>query len=221
LNFRVSDPPLLMGEAQYRYNQDKDAAGLAGIWRVGFWHHFGEFDSQRFDQNGLSLANPLSSGIPARLRGTDGIYGIVDHQIYRPKGGDKDSGINVFSRVGFSAPDRNQLELYWDGGITFSGMVPGRPDDKFGATFLYSQISRDLADLDRDIIAFTGVPRPIRDYELNLAFAYQAQIVQGWTLQPAFHYVIHPGGHIPDPNSPVGAAIKDAAVLSLRSVITY
>jgi porin len=221
VNFRVSDPPLLMGEAQYRYNQEKDAAGLAGIWRVGFWHHFGEFDSQRFDQDGLSLANPLSSGIPARLRGTDGIYGIVDHQIYRPKGGDKDSGINVFSRVGFSASDRNQLELYWDGGITFSGMLASRPDDKFGATFLYSQISRDAAALDRDIIAFTGIARPIRDYELNLAFAYQAQIVPGWTLQPAFHYVIHPGGHIPDPNSPVGAAIKDAAVLSLRSVVIY
>jgi porin len=221
LNFRVTDPPLLMGEAQYRYNQDKDAAGLAGIWRIGFWHHFGEFDSQRFDQNGLSLANPLSSGIPARLRGADGIYGIVDHQIYRPKGGDKDSGINVFARVGATTPDRNQVELYVDGGITFSGLLASRPDDKFGATFLYSQISRDAAALDRDMIAF-GIPQPIGDYELNLAFAYQAQIVPGWTLQPAFHYVIHPGGHIPDPNSPVpGAAIKDAAVLSLRSVITY
>ena len=51
---------------------------------------------------------------------------------------------------------------------------------------------------------------------------YQAQIVPGWTLQPAFHYVFHPGGHIPDPNSPVpGAAIKDAAVFALRSVIVY
>jgi porin len=221
LNFRVTDPPLLMGEAQYRYNQDKEATGLAGIWRIGFWHHFGEFDSQRFDQNGLSLANPLSSGIPARLRGTDGIYGVVDHQIYRPKGGDKDSGINVFSRVGFSPPDRNQLEFYLDGGITFSGMLANRPDDKFGATFLYSRISRDAAALDRDIIAFSGIPRPVRDYELNLAFAYQAQVVPGWTMQPAFHYVFHPGGHVPDPNSPIGAPIKDAAVLSLRSVITY
>jgi porin len=222
VNFRVTDPPLLMGEAQYRYNQDSSASGLAGFWRLGFWHHFGEFDSQRFDQNGLSLANPLSSGIPARLRGTDGIYGIVDHQLYRPKGGDKDSGISVFSRIGVSAPDRNQLELYWDGGITFSGMLASRPDDKFGATFLYSQISRDAAALDRDIIAFTGVPQVIRDYELNFALAYQAQLVPGWILQPAIHYVIHPGGHIQDPNSPVpGTPIKNATVLSLRSVITY
>ena len=79
LNFRVQDPPLLMGEAQYKYNQEKEAAGLAGIWRLGFWHHFGEFDSQRFDSKGLSLADPLSNGIAAKMRGTSGLYGVVDH----------------------------------------------------------------------------------------------------------------------------------------------
>ena len=221
LNFRVQDPPLLIGEAQYRYNQDKDAKGLAGIWRLGFWHHFGDFDSQRFDTAGRSLADPLSNGIARKLRGTSGIYGVVDHQLYRPPGGDKDSGISVFSRAGISAPDRNPVEFYLDGGIVFSGMLPKRPDDKVAATFLYSGISRDAAALDRDMIAFTGLPQPIRDYELNLALVYQAQIVPGWTIQPAFHYVFHPGGHVPDPNSPVPVAIKDAAVFAVRSVITY
>jgi porin len=221
LNFRVQDPPLLIGEAQYRYNQDKDAKGLAGIWRLGFWHHFGDFDSQRFDTSGRSLADPLSNGIARKLRGTSGIYGVVDHQLYRPPGGDKDSGISVFSRAGISAPDRNPVEFYLDGGIVFSGMLPKRPDDKVAATFLYSRISRDAAALDRDMIAFSGVPQPIGDYELNLALVYQAQIVPGWTIQPAFHYVFHPGGHAPDPNSAVPVAIKDAAVFAVRSVITY
>ena len=123
--------------------------------------------------------------------------------------------------LGISTPDRNPVEFYLDGGIVFSGMLPGRPDDKVAATFLYSRISRDAAALDRDMIAFTGMPQPIRDYELNLALAYHAQIVPGWTIQPAFHYVFHPGGHVPDPNSAVPVAIKDAAVLAVRSVITY
>lgn len=222
LNFRVKDPPLLMGEAHYKYNQDKADNGLAGFWRVGFWHHFGDFDSQRFDTNGRSLADPLSNGIARKLRGTSGLYGVVDHQLYRPHGGDKDSGISVFSRVGVSAPDRNPVEFYLDGGIVFAGMLPGRPDDKIAATFLYSRISRDAAALDRDTIFFTGVPQPIRDYELNLALVYQAQIVPGWTIQPAFHYVWHPGGHVPDPNATIPITpIKDAAVLAVRSVITY
>ncbi len=206
---------------QFRYNQDKEATGLAGIWRIGFWHHFGEFDNQRLDATNRSLADPLSTGVPKRMRGTDGIYGVVDHQIYRPAGGDKDSGVNVFTRIGYSAPDRNPAEFYLDGGVLFSGFVPGRPDDKFGATFLYTKISRDAAALDRDMIFYTGIPQPIRDYELNLMVMYQAQIVPGWTVQPAFHYVMHPGGNVPDPNSPNGAAIKDAAVFSLRSVIVY
>jgi porin len=222
LNFRVTDPPLLMGEAQYKYNQEKTDTGLAGILRVGFWHHFGEFNSQRFDSNGRSLADPLSNGIVARLRGTSGVYGVIDQQLYRPAGGGPDSGIAMFSRAGISAPDRNPTELYWDGGIVFTGMLPKRPDDKVAVTFLYTRMSRDAAALDQDAIVYTGVPRPIRDYELNLALVYHAQIVPGWTLQPAFHYVIHPGGHIPDPNATVpGAAIKDAAVFALRSVITY
>jgi porin len=222
LNFRVTDPPLLMGEAQYRYNQEKTDTGLAGILRVGFWHHFGQFDSQRFDSAGRSLADPLSNGIAARLRGTSGVYGVIDQQLYRPTGGGPDSGIALFSRAGISAPDRNPTEFYWDGGIVFTGMLPRRPDDKFAATFLYTRMSRDAAALDQDMIIYTGMPQPIRDYELNLALVYHAQIVPGWTLQPAFHYVIHPGGHIPDPNATVpGAAIKDAAVFALRSVITY
>ena len=101
-------------------------------------------------------------------------------------------------------------------------MLPGRPDDKIGATFLFSRISRDAAQLDRDLVAFTGLPRPVRDYELNLALAYHAQIVPGWTIQPAIHYVMHPGGNIPDPNASVpGAPIKNATVLAVRSVITY
>jgi hypothetical protein len=33
-NFRVNDPPLLMGEVQYRHNQGKDDSGLAGIYRL-------------------------------------------------------------------------------------------------------------------------------------------------------------------------------------------
>jgi porin len=222
LNFRVQDPPLLIGEAQYKYNQEKTDIGLAGIIRLGFWHHFGEFDSQHFDTIGRSLADPLSNGIAAKLRGTSGVYGVIDQQLYRPAGGGPDSGISVFSRFGISAPDRNPTELYWDGGIVFAGMLPGRPDDKVAATFLYTRMSRAAAALDRDTIFFTGMPQPIRDYELNLAVVYQAQIVPGWTLQPAVHFVFHPGGHIPDPNSAMpGAAIKDATVFALRSVITY
>jgi porin len=222
VNFRVQDPPLLMGEAQYKYNQDKNASGLAGTIKLGFWHHFGEFDHRRFDADGRSLAHPLGSGIAGRLRSSSAIYGVIDQQIYRPAGGGPDSGVVVFSRVAASAPDRNPAEFYLDSGIVFSGILPRRPDDKFGAAVIYTKISRHAADLDRDTNFFTGMPQPIRDYEMTVSLAYQAQIMPGWTVQPEFQYIIHPSGNVADPNAAVpGTPIKNAAVFALRSTIKY
>jgi porin len=219
-NFRVNDPPLLMGEIQHRYNQDKESRGLAGILRLGGWHHFGRFDDQRFDGAGLSLADPLSSGIARQFRGTSGIYGIVDQQIYRPEAGGPDSGISVFSRISGTPSDRNLINFFLDGGVVFSGMLPARLDDKFGASFIYARISDWARARDRDLIAFSGVVQPIRAYELTVELSYQALIKPGWTMQPIFQYIVHPGGHVPHPISP-NLAIRNGALLGVRSTVAF
>jgi len=220
LNFRLRDPPFLISEVAYAYNQEKSATGLAGDIKLGAWHHFGRFDDQRFDPQRLSLADISSTGIAARLRGNNGIYGIIDQQIWRPAGGGADSGAAVFSRVSASPSDRNLINFYLDGGITFAGLVPNRPDDKFGATFIYAKISDSARALDLDRIFFTGQPQPVRDYELALNLTYQAQIRPGWSIQPDLQYIIHPGGHAPDPNNP-SAPIRNAIVFGARTTIVY
>src|ERR1700754_2095919 len=68
-NFRVNDPPLMLAEAQFLWNGKKGDPGLDGKFKIGGWRHFGEFSDQRFDNHGLSLANPSSSGMPAALSG--------------------------------------------------------------------------------------------------------------------------------------------------------
>lgn len=219
-NFRVNDPPLLMGEIQHRTHQEKDSRGLARIVRLGGWHHFGKFDDQRFDGAGLSLAHPLSSGTARQLRGTSGIYGIIDQQLYRPEGGGPDSGISVFSRISAAPSDRNLINFFLDGGIVFAGMIPTRPDDRFGASFIYARMSDRARALDRDAIAFSGIAQPVRDYEMTIELSYQAQIKPGWTVQPVFQYIIHPGGHVPDPVSP-NAAIKSGALVGVRSTVAF
>lgn len=221
LNFRLRDPPLLIAEAQFSRNHDKAATGLASMLRLGGWHHFGNFDDQRFGTDGRSLADPLSNLTPRRWRGNDGIYAVVDQQLYRPPGGDADSGIGVFSRISASPSDRNLINFYWDGGVVFSGMVANRPDDKFGATFIYAQISDRVRGLDHDTVAFSGLPYPIRDFEMTLEFTYQAQIRPGWTFQPNLQFIFHPGGHVPVPGAASFAPIKDATVIGARTVINY
>jgi len=39
----LRDPPLLMAEAQYKYNQEKNSSGLAGSIQLAGWYHFGKF----------------------------------------------------------------------------------------------------------------------------------------------------------------------------------
>ncbi len=220
LNFRVNDPPYLITEFQYRYNQDPKATGLAGGVRVGGWHHFGTFEDLRFDTNGVSLASPLSSGLARPLRGNDGVYAVLDQQLYRPAGGDANSGVMVFSRAAYSPPDRSLNDFYLDGGIVFAGLIPARPADSFGATFLYSHMSDRARGLDRDTQLFTGLPVPLRDYELSLEFTHGASIVPGWTIYPTAHLIFHPRGNVPDPNSPT-QPIKNAVVVGVRSVMQY
>lgn len=73
LDFRVNDPALLLGEAQFLWNAEKGDPGLAGKFKVGGWRHFGDFADQRLGSSGLSLANPAVGGMPATLSGDFGL----------------------------------------------------------------------------------------------------------------------------------------------------
>ena len=208
LNFRVQDPALLFAEAQFRRNEGNDDTGLASQIKFGAWGHLGQFPAF-----GISPAGPLSSGIPALYRGDYGIYGIIDQQLYRPKGGAANSGISVYARASISPSDRNLVDRYLDGGIVFNGLIPGRPDDMFGAAFIYAHFSNRVQALDQDQIALGTLTTPPRDYEANFEFSYVAQVVPGWAIQPVFTYIAHPSG--------TGIRYPDAKVLGVRSVMKF
>lgn len=211
LNFRLHDPPLLIGEAQFRRNTGDKDTGLATTLKLGAWRHFGTFDDKRFAIEGTLLADPASSGVPARRRGNSGVYVVLDQQLYRPRGGDAESGISVFTRASLSPSDRNLINAYIDGGVVFAGMIPARPHDKFGAAFIYARFSNGIRAYDRDLAALSGAAGPVRDYEANLEFTYQAQIMPGYTVQPILTFVRHPNGD----------RSRNAAVVGARSLWRY
>lgn len=212
LDFRLKDAPFAIAEAQFKYNQDKGSSALPGTIKVGGWKHFGQFNDQRFDANGLSLAN--SPNDPLRYRGNTALYAMIDQQIFAGPSG---RSVNAFARITGSPGDRNTAELYLDGGLKFAGFIHGRPDDTFGAAVAYARISGDARGLDRDNVAL-GNQSVVRDYEALIELSYTAQIVPGWTLQPDFQYIWHPGGRIDDAN---GKPIGDAAVIGLRTTVNY
>jgi len=214
LNFRVRDPALVIGEAQFRRNQARSDPGLASTLKLGGWGHFGRFDDQRRAIGGSLLADPNGSGAAIRHQGNWGIYGIVDQQIYRPQGGDAESGLSVFGRVSASPSDRNLVSFFFDAGILIAGLVPGRPDDKLGASFMYTRFSDGARAFDRDVANFSGAYQRIRDFDANLEISYAAQILPGWIVQPMATYVWHPSFE-------AGKVGEDAVVVGARSFWKY
>ncbi len=211
LNFRVNDPTFVIGEAQFLRNQSKQDTGLATALKLGGWGHFGQFDDMRYANDGSLLANPAGSGVPLLHRGNFGVYAVIDQQLYRPAGGDAQSGVSVFGRVSVSSSDRNPISAQVDGGMVFAGLIPQRPNDKFGASIEYARFSDAVRAFNRDTFALTGVAVPIRDHETNLELTYMAQIVPGWTVQPNLTFVWHAAGH----------ASRNATVVGARSIVRY
>ncbi|MGI8570700.1 MAG: carbohydrate porin [Methylocella sp.] len=221
INFRLKDPPLLMAEAQYMYNQDKTAEGLAGTIKLGAWYHFGKFDDNHFGIDGKSLAEPSSNGVARTHSGDYGVYGVIDQMLWRLPGDNPKKGVGAFARVALSPSDRNLIDFYADAGVNFMGLWDKRPNDSFGLAASFSQLSPGLRELDLEKAFFEKTALPLRNYELVVEFTYQAQIVARWTIQPDFQYIFHPGGGVVDPLNPFVGRIPDAAVFALRTAISF
>jgi porin len=221
INFRINDPPLVIGEVQYIWNGKKGDPGLDGKFKIGGWRHFGEFSDQRFTAEGVSLANPVGSGMPANLRGNFGVYSVFEQKVYRV-GNDDDRGVGIFARVSSSPSDRNLIDFYADGGIELIGLSDRRPKDKFGIAAGYAHVSSRARALDFDFQQLMGPSWPQRSFESLVTAVYQYEVRAGWTLQPNFQYFIHPGGGATDPlGSHPGRLLRDAAVFGLRTVLKF
>lgn len=254
LAFRLNDPPFVIVETAYRWGEqttDKSVgpgnpnqegvdigggqsrhaasaeANLAGSLKLGAWVHTGAFGDQRFDSQGEPLA--ASSGTPLQHRGNLAAYAVVDQELWRVPG-QGSRALNGFLRVSASPSDRNPVDLYADGGLTFNGPLAARPDDVVGLGLAWGRISPLAQSYDRDLIALTGQGMPIRDYELALEMTYQWKIATNWMIQPDLQVILHPGGHQPLPAVMSGsglsltsasAAIPDALVLGVRTFVKF
>ncbi len=209
LDFRLDSPPLLMVEGDYKYNQQEV---LPGTLKLGGWNHFGTFEHLRFDSRSAPIA---VTGNPGRPLDNDwGFYGIIDQLVWRVPGSKDPVGVGIFGRVIGAPSDRNVVDFYADGGVTFTGMIPGRPADALAIGFAYTGISDEAHGLDIDL------DQPVaRNYEALIEICYTYQIKPGWTLQPDFQYFFQPGANVP--NDDGNGAVENAAVVGARTSISF
>ena len=225
--FNLGTGALWIGEVQYNINQPAtgqmvapgETSGLPGTYKLGAWYDSGGFPDQRFGADGLSLANPASSGAPLNRRGNFSIYAVLDQMVWRPDPQGQQS-VNLFLRVMGAPPDRNLISFSANGGANLKAPVASRPNDTVGLGFGVGQVSRQAAGLDADTAAVSGAGHPVRTVETFLELTYQYQVAPWWNIQPDLQYVFHPGGGIADVSDPAHE-LGDELVLGARTAITF
>jgi porin len=211
---------LAIAELAYAFDEQPVSSTTLSDVKLGAWYHSADFPDLSRDTLGRSLADPASNGVPATHHGNFGPYLILDKMLWR-RPDTATQGLAAFLRVGYAPPDRNLISLEIDAGLTFKGLFPDRELDLLGAGVSYGRIG-DASRLDRDEILFTGIERPVRDYETVLEITYEARIAPWWSLQPDLQLVFHPGGFTSaPPPAPVGQPIPNALVIGIRSGITF
>ena len=226
LQFNFNTGALFIGEIQFAVNQPVEGdlvttghTGLPGTYKLGFWFDTASFPNQRYDNTGLSLANPASTGIPQMDRRNFSIYGVADQVVWQPDPEEPQS-LGVFARAMIAPGDRNLISFGLNLGMVLKAPLPGRDDDNFGIGFGLAKVGRNVSGLDRDTAFYTGAFTPIRSTEEFIEVTYQLQLAQWWLLQPDFQYVFRPGAGLANPNSP-NQLIRNEAVFGLRTTITF
>jgi porin len=224
-SFPTNGGALVIAELQYSYPSlgsmlyADQSEPLARVYKIGFWYDTEHFADQRFDNTGLSLANPLSTGIPQQHRGDYSIYAVADQLVWvDPTEGDRT--ISLFARaMGTPQEDRNLVDFSVNAGMIFHEPFLHRDDDTFGIGMGFARVSSQAAGLDQDTAFYTGTFNPTRTSETFLEVTYQYAVAPWLMLQPDFQYVFNPGGGVPDASGTV--KLKDEAVLGVRTNILF
>ncbi|WP_322012387.1 carbohydrate porin [Paraburkholderia sp. J12] len=223
-NFNLHNGALVIGEVQYAINQpssnpnDPKPSGLQGTYKLGFWYNSNRFADTGYDNNGLSLANPASTGVPASHSGDYSIYAVADQMVWRPSE-DSPQSVGVFARVMGAPGDRNLVDLGVNAGVTLKAPFKGRDNDVVGLAVGYAHIGSHAQDLaSAQANATPGYPS--RSAETILEATYQYQVAPWWQIQADFQYAFRPAGGIPNPENP-SQRVGDEAIVGLRTTVAF
>lgn len=198
-----------IAEAGWRLNQDEHSDGLPGIYKLGAWLHTGNFPSNFHDRDGEPIV--VTDGEPKMHSENFGVYAAAQQMIWREEP-HSDEGLSGFLRAGVSPRDRSFFEFVVDGGVTYRGLLPARPDDQIGIGAVYARVSRDVRDSEQ-LDAYVSGTRysGYSDHESVLELFYSLQLNRWWIVQPDVQWIFNPGG----------GGGSDALVLGLRTALVF
>jgi porin len=199
-NFGPSTGLLSLNQADVTWCGGESAKGLPGTAKAGFWI-----------QTGSGVPSQIEFGSPTVASYSSGFYGMIDQQIYRapadkaitppssgknPVGSGQETlpedtvtkGLSAFARAVFSPQSWSPCSFYSDGGLVYTGLIPGRDKDKLGAAFAYA----GMGSLCCSQTAESGCPGC--GYECVAELTYSIRLTPSISLQPDLQYILHPRG---------------------------
>jgi porin len=97
-------------------------------------------------------------------------------------------GLGWFGRISFLPQDRNFVGFYFDTGLVYTGLIPGRDNDAIGIALGYANLTDGAAQS-----LYDEGSRKV-GYEAVIEGTYDAQITNWLHVQPDIQYIIRPGG---------------------------
>lgn len=219
LDFPMGQGVLSFLEMAYNHNPSGKNGRMPGVYKLGAWYNSESFNSLSMASDGQPLAADTGAP-PQSFKGNYSLYASFDQAIWRDANTD-DQGPNVFASFHLSPQsDRNQVDWFVEGGLSYKGLVDGRPLDLTGIGVGYMNMSNSYVNNVQYQNAYQGTNKPTPNFESFIELDYQAVISPWLALQPFFMYVINPGARAPQPQNNQ-LPINNALVFGLRTNISF
>ncbi|HEY3909852.1 MAG TPA: carbohydrate porin [Stellaceae bacterium] len=215
--FRLNDHTLSLAELWYSPKL-LSSLGMPATYKIGAWVATGSFADRLRDTEGLSLANPASTGLPLQHATDHAFYAIIDQTLWKtPDTGAQE--VDIFWEGMLAPSDRNLSNLFLDGGVSWKGPIAGRADDVAGLAFTFAGIGANARDFSKDVVFYSGAGAPYDRGETVLEATYRATLAPWLDVQPDIQYVFNPGAAIPTAQSP--RPLKNDLIFGVRVTVNF
>jgi porin len=204
------------------YYEDDFDHGMSGSFEMGYKEpdtvYNGVYKIGVNATPDVRYTNPSTGQL---YHGDYNIYATVEKTVYHPVSLDADpkdmksgketldtkKGLDLLFEFVGEPGDRNPLQYEFTTGARYTGLFPGRPDDKVGAGLIYS----DNGNAFSSAYATANEGRGLGG-ETTIELDYQFNPTPWLSVQPDAQYIFDPGGD---------SARSDILVLGLRTIVRF
>lgn len=156
---------------------------LPGRYRLGWW-----YDPR--------VKTPFESRPSLDRRGGEvGFYLGLDQMVYRESTDPKNTqGLGLFGRLGTADGEVDRINVYWQAGMSYTGLLPTRDRDVLGFSVGQARLSEE----------YCRAVDPLGDRETVFEWYYSYFLTPWCIISPDFQVVTNPGGDTDDRDAIVG-----------------